>query len=58
VKMSRILQPSNEGGLEDSHVEGVAGERDSVPSDNPLNISKLKVVVNGKVIYSYGGKEK
>tara|TARA_R100000697_G_scaffold44297_2_gene57413 strand:+ start:52 stop:222 length:171 start_codon:yes stop_codon:yes gene_type:complete len=56
--MSRILQPSNEGGLEDSHVEGVAGERDSVPSDNPLNISKLKVVVNGKVIYSYGGKEK
>ena len=55
--MSRILQPSNEDGFEDGDVEGVAGERGIVRSDNPLNISKLKVVVNGETIYDYGGEE-
>ena len=55
--MSRILQPSNEDGLKGSHVEGVAGKRAIVRYDYPLNISKLKVVVNGETIYDYGGEE-
>jgi len=55
--MSLIRQPSHEDGLEDGDVEGVAGKRDSVPSDNPLNISKLKLVIDGEVIYDYGDKE-
>tara|TARA_R100001594_G_scaffold46257_1_gene79304 strand:+ start:681 stop:860 length:180 start_codon:yes stop_codon:yes gene_type:complete len=56
-EMSRIRQPSNEGGLEDSHVEGVAGERDPIRSIDNVSISKLKVVVNGETIYDYGREE-
>ena len=57
--MSRILESSHEVGLEDSDAEGVAGERDPIRSIDSISISKLKVVLNGEIIYDYdyGGEE-
>jgi len=57
--MSLIPQPSNEDGLEDSHAESIVGERDPIRSIDSISISKLKVVLNGEVIYDYeyGGEE-
>ena len=55
--MPRILESSHEDGAEDGDAEGVAGERDPLRSIDYVRISKLKVVVNGEVIYNYGGEE-
>ena len=57
--MSRILESSHEVGFEDSDAEGVAGERDPIRSIDSISISKLKVVLNGEIIYDYdyGGEE-
>ena len=51
--MSPIPETSHELGLENSNAEGVAGERDPIRSIDSISISKLKVVLNGEVIYDY-----
>ena len=51
--MSLIRQPSHEDGLEDSDVEGVAGERCPLRSIDRVSISKFKIVIDGQTIYEW-----
>ena len=43
----------DEQGVQASAVEDPAGERDPIRSIDSISISKLKVVLNGDVIYDY-----
>ena len=54
--MSRIPESFYEDRVEDGDAEGVSGKRDPVRSDNPLGITKFRLVLNGEVIYDYGGE--
>ena len=51
--MSQIPESSHEDRFEDGYVEGVVGERDPIRSIDSVSISKLKLVLNGEVIYDY-----
>ena len=57
--MSRILESLRENGVQDCDIEDPSGERDPIRSIDSISISKLKVVLNGEIIYDYdyGGEE-
>ena len=55
--MSRILESLRANGVQAGAVEDPPGERDPVRSVDYVRVSKLKIVVDGKVIYDYGGEE-
>jgi hypothetical protein len=57
--MSRYSEPNHAKGVQGSVVEDPVGERDPIRSIDSISISKLKVVLNGEVIYDYdyGGEE-
>jgi hypothetical protein len=56
-EMSLIPESSHEDRLEDGDAKGVAGERDPLRSIDDIRISKLKIVVDGEVIYDHGSEE-
>ena len=55
--MSRYSDRHHATGVQASAVEDPPGERDPVRSVDYVRVSKLKIVVDGKVIYDHGGEE-
>jgi len=54
--MSRYSDRHRATGVQASASQDPSGERDPVRSPNPLRITKLKLVMNGEVIYNHGGE--
>ena len=54
MKLSMSPQSNNEQGVQDSDVEDSPGKRDPLRSIDRVNIKRLKVKVDGEVIYYIG----